>query len=99
MIIDVDQNNVTAVNLPPDPHRSSLCDHVYCNGTWADVQWSPDSSEVAFLSTTRDHKREDLRVANAVTGEVRNVLAEKTETFFESGQGRVNSGMTAVGAG
>ena len=45
---------------------------------------------MAFVSTSRDHKREDLRVANASTGEVRNILAEKAETFFESGQGRVN---------
>ena len=31
-----------------------------------------------------------MRVADAATGEVRNVLAERAETFFESGQGRVN---------
>jgi dipeptidyl aminopeptidase/acylaminoacyl peptidase len=90
VVIDVEQKKVTRIKLPPDPHRSSLCDHVVCGGTWADVQWSDDSNEVAFVSTSRDHKREDLRVANAATGEVRNILAEKVETFFESGQGRVN---------
>jgi dipeptidyl aminopeptidase/acylaminoacyl peptidase len=90
VVIDVDHKKVTRLKTPTDPHRSSLCDHIVCNGTWADVQWSPDSSEVAFVSTSRDHKREDLRVANAFTGEVRDVLAERVETFFESGQGRVN---------
>ncbi len=90
VVIDVDEKKVTRVKLPPDPHRSSLCDHVVCGGSWADVQWSEDSNEVAFVSTSRDHKREDLRVANAATGEVRNILAERAETFFESGQGRVN---------
>jgi dipeptidyl aminopeptidase/acylaminoacyl peptidase len=90
VVIDVDQKQVTRLKMPADPHRSSLCDHVVCGGTWADVQWSPDGSEVAFLSTSRDHKREDLRVANAATGEIRDVLSERVETFFESGQGRVN---------
>ncbi len=90
VVIDIDQKKMTRLQMPADPHRSSLCDHVVCGGTWADVQWSPDSSEVAFVSTSRDHRREDLRVANAATGAVRDVLAEKVETFFESGQGRVN---------
>ena len=90
VVIDIDQNKVTRFRLPPDPHRSSLCDHIVCGGTWSDVQWSPDSSEVAFVSTSRDHKREDMRVANASTGEIREVLSERAETFFESGQGRVN---------
>lgn len=90
VIVDVDQKKVTKLDLPIDPHRSSLCDHIVCGGTWADVQWSPDSKEVAFLSTSRDHKREDLRIADAASGKVRDVLAERAETFFESGQGRVN---------
>jgi dipeptidyl aminopeptidase/acylaminoacyl peptidase len=90
VVIDVDTKTVTRVDLPADPHRSTLCDHVVCGGSWADVQWSPDSTEVAFVSTSRDHKRVDLRVADAATGKVRNILAERSETFFESGQGRVN---------
>jgi dipeptidyl-peptidase 4 len=89
-VIDVDQKKVVKLNLPIDPHRSTLCDHIVCGGTWSDVQWSSDSKEVAFVSTSRDHKREDMRIANADTGAVRNVLAERAETFFESGQGRVN---------
>ena len=90
VVIDVDQKKVVKINLPVDPHRSTLCDHIVCGGTWSDVQWSDDSKEVAFVSTSRDHKREDMRVADAATGAVRNVLSERTETFFESGQGRVN---------
>ncbi len=90
VVIDVDLKKVTKLDLPIDPHRSTLCDHVVCGGTWADVQWSDDSREVAFVSTSRDHKREDMRIADATTGAVRSVLSERTETFFESGQGRVN---------
>jgi len=90
VVIDVEQKKVTKIDLPIDPHRSTVCDHIVCGGTWSDVQWSADSKEVAFVSTSRDHKREDMRVADAVTGAVRNVLSERAEKFFESGQGRVN---------
>ncbi|MCA1584842.1 MAG: S9 family peptidase [Acidobacteria bacterium] len=90
VVIDVAERRVTRFKMPPDPHRSSLCDHVVCGGTWADVQWSADGKEVAFLSTSRDHKREDLRIADADTGAIRHVMAERVESFFESGQGRVN---------
>ena len=40
--------------------------------------------------TSRDHKQEVLRIADATTGAVRDVLEEKVPTFFESGNGRVN---------
>ena len=90
VVIDVEQKKVVRLKMPVDPHRSSLCDHIVCGGTWVDVQWSADSREVAFVTTSRDHKREDMRIADAATGNVRNVLSERSETFFESGQGRVN---------
>ncbi len=59
-------------------------------GEWEDVQWSADHTQVAFVSTSRDHKREQLRIADAATGEVRDVLEETAPTFYESGNGRVN---------
>ena len=60
-------------------------------GDWADVQWSAGRQRrVAFVSTSRDHKQRQLRVADAATGAVRDVLEEKVATFFESGNGRVN---------
>ena len=71
--------------MEPDPHRSTTCDHVYCGGTFADVEWSEDGSRVAFVSSSRDHRRATLRVADAATGEVRTVLEETVPTFFESG--------------
>ncbi|MBI2073928.1 MAG: DPP IV N-terminal domain-containing protein [Gemmatimonadetes bacterium] len=90
VIIDVGAGRVIRLQMPPDPHRSSLCDHVVCGGQWADVEWSPDGSQLFFLSTSRDHQREQLRVADAATGAVRDILQETVETFFESGNGRVN---------
>jgi len=91
VVIDVDSGKTVRVQLPADQHRSTLCDDVACRGSeWSDVQWSPDSATVAFVSTSRDHKREQLRVTDAATGTVREVLEEKSETFLESGNGRVN---------
>ncbi|MFZ0638879.1 MAG: DPP IV N-terminal domain-containing protein [Candidatus Acidiferrales bacterium] len=91
VVIDLDRRRVIRFQMPPDQHRSTLCDDVACKpGEWSDVQWSPDSMHVAFVSTSRDHKREQLRVADAATGEIRNVLQENVSTFYESGNGAVD---------
>ena len=91
VVIDVDQPRVISLQMPPDPHRSTLCDHVICRGTeWADVEWYPDGSHLAFVSTSRDHKHAVLRVADAATGTVRDVLREDVATQYESGNGAVN---------
>jgi dipeptidyl aminopeptidase/acylaminoacyl peptidase len=91
VIINVDSPKVIRLKMPPDQHRSTLCDDVACRGTtWEDVQWSEDSSKLAFVSTSRDHKQEWLRVADAKTGSVREVMNETAPKFFESGNGKVN---------
>ena len=90
VIIDVENARVIRIDMPPDPHRSSLCDHVQCDGTFADVQWSADSTQLAFVSSSRDHKRATLRVADAATGKVRDLIDEKVETYFEGGNDRPN---------
>ncbi|MEJ2539742.1 MAG: DPP IV N-terminal domain-containing protein [Gemmatimonadota bacterium] len=90
IVVDVDDARVTWLDMAPDPHRSTICDHIYCNGTFSDVEWSRDGSELAFVSSSRDHKRATLRVADPVTGAVRDVLTEEVETFFESGYDQVN---------
>jgi dipeptidyl-peptidase-4 len=91
VIIDVDAPRVIPLQMPPDQHRSTLCDHVVCRGSeWEDVQWSPDSSQLAFVSTSRDHKQENLRIAGASDGAARDVIEETAATQYESGQGMVN---------
>ncbi len=90
VVIDVDSGRVVRLLTAPDQHRSTLCDDVACRGEWDDVQWSADGSRLAFVSTSRDHQREQLRQADPVSGAVRDVLEEKGETFLESGNGRVN---------
>jgi dipeptidyl aminopeptidase/acylaminoacyl peptidase len=90
VIIDVDARKVIRLQMPPDPHRSSLCDHVKCDDSFSDVEWSADSKQLAFISTSRDHKHAWFRVADAQTGKVRNVLEETSSTYFEGGQDRPN---------
>ena len=91
VIIEVDTPRVIRLKLPADQHRSTLCDDVQCRGgEWADVEWTPDAMQLAFVSTSRDHKLAQLRVADAATGNIRDVLEEKVVTQYESGQGRVN---------
>jgi len=81
---------VLRLKTPPDQHRSTLCDDVSCDGGWEDVQWAPDGSTLAFVSSSRDHKSATLRVADVRTGAVREVLNETVKTYFESGNGAVN---------
>lgn len=81
---------VVRFKMPADQHRSSVCDHINCGGKLADTEWFPDGSKVAFLSNSRDHKVATLRVADAATGDVRDVLREEVATQFESGDGEQN---------
>jgi dipeptidyl aminopeptidase/acylaminoacyl peptidase len=90
VIIDVDRGRVIRLQMPPDPHRSSLCDDVQCDGSFADVEWSSDSRQLAFISSSRDHRRATFRVADAETGKVRNVIDERVNTYFEGGDDRPN---------
>jgi dipeptidyl aminopeptidase/acylaminoacyl peptidase len=89
-VINVDDAKVIMFNIPPDPHRASLSDDISSSGTFDDIDWNPDGSEVAFLSTSRDHKQEKFRIANALTGEVREVFEETVPTQYESGWGSIN---------
>jgi dipeptidyl aminopeptidase/acylaminoacyl peptidase len=90
VIIDVDSAKVLRLQMPPDPHRSTQCDDISCAGEWDDVYWSSDAKTLGFVSTSRDHKEENFRVADAQTGAVRDVYHEVSPTQFESGQGTVN---------
>ncbi len=91
VIIDVARAAVLRVQLPPLQHRSSLCDDISCRGDeWSDAQWAADSRSLAILSTSRDHRHEELFVVDTSNGRVRRLLEERVDTFFESGNGRVS---------
>ena len=90
VIVDANTGLVTRLRMPPDEHRSSLCDHVMCDGRFADVEWSRDGRQLAFVSTSRDHKRATLQVADATSGEVDDMIDERVYTYFEGGDDRAN---------
>lgn len=89
-ILNVDEPKVIFFNMPPDPHRASLSDDISSSGTFDDVDWNPDGSELAFLSNSRDHKHVKMHIANTTTGEVRDVFEETVPTQYESGWGTIN---------
>jgi len=90
VIIDVETPKVVSLNIPADPHRATLSDDISSSGTFDDIDWKADGSEVAFVSTSRDHKQEKFRIADATTGAVREVFEETVKTQYESGQGAIN---------
>lgn len=90
VIINVDEPKVIRLQVAPDPHRASLSDDISSSGTFDDVDWKADGTELAFLSTSRDHKIEKMRIADASTGAVREVFEERVATQYESGQGAIN---------
>ncbi len=90
VIIEVENAKVISLNIPPDPHRASLSDDIASSGTFDDIDWKADGSEMAFLSTSRDHKEAKFRIADASTGEVRELFEEVVKTQFESGRGAIN---------
>lgn len=90
VIIEVENPKVIRFNMAPDPRRGTLCDDIACSGSFDDNEWSPDGTKLAFVSSSRDHKEAKLRIADAVTGEVKDILEEKVATQYESGQGKVN---------
>lgn len=90
VIIDVEPAKIINLQVAADPHRASLSDDISSSGTFDDVDWKEDASQLAFVSTSRDHKQEKFRIADAVTGAVREVFEETVLTQYESGQGSIN---------
>ncbi|RYG35033.1 MAG: S9 family peptidase, partial [Burkholderiales bacterium] len=85
VIVDVDNAQVVRLKMPADLHRSSLCDDVVCGDGPQDMQWAKDGKTLAFVSTSRDHKIETVRIADTATGAVRDVFTETVPTWFDSG--------------
>jgi dipeptidyl aminopeptidase/acylaminoacyl peptidase len=83
VVIDVETGRVTRLQMAPDFHRATLGDDLSMN----DYNWSPDGSQLAFASVSREHKHVWLRVADTATGRVREVFDELVPTQFESRTG------------
>lgn len=90
VIIEVENAKIISLQILPDAHRATLSDDIASSGTFDDIDWKADGSEMAFLSTSRDHKNSKFRIADANTGAVREVFEETVKTQFESGRGAIN---------
>jgi dipeptidyl aminopeptidase/acylaminoacyl peptidase len=90
LIIDVESASLVRFKMEPDDRRGTLCDDISCTGPFDDNEWSPDSRTLAFVSSSRDHKQAKFRIADAATGDVRDVFEEVVATQYESGQGAIN---------
>lgn len=81
---------IVKLKMNSDPRRGTLCDDISCEGGFDDIAWSSDCSHLVFVSTSRDHKQENVRIANCETGEVKDIFEERVATQYESGQGSIN---------
>lgn len=90
VIINTEKPEVIKLDIPADPRRGTICDDISCSGAFDDNQWSDDSSKLVFVSTSRDHKHEKVRMADAETGKVREIFEENVDTQYESGMGSIN---------
>ncbi|MBK8633059.1 MAG: DPP IV N-terminal domain-containing protein [Saprospiraceae bacterium] len=90
VIIDIENNKVIRLKVDPDPRRGTLCDDISCSGNFDDNQWSDDGKQLAFVSSSRDHKIAQFRIADAETGDVKDYHREEVVTQYESGQGTIN---------
>jgi dipeptidyl aminopeptidase/acylaminoacyl peptidase len=83
VIIEVETGKIVRLQMQPDYHRATLGDNISMN----DYNWSPDGSQLALVSSSRDHKQAVLKVADANTGAVRTVMEETVPTHFEARTG------------
>ena len=90
VIIHVDEVKIVRLKIPADPRRGTLCDDIACTGNFDDNEWNSESTQLAFVSTSRDHKTEKIRMADVVTGNVKEIFSETVDTQYESGQGKIN---------
>ncbi|MBS1559279.1 MAG: DPP IV N-terminal domain-containing protein [Bacteroidetes bacterium] len=91
VIIEVsNEPKIIRLKMNSDARRSTQCDDISCDGGFDDVAWSEDSKQLVFVSTSRDHKQENVRMANAENGEVKDIFEEKVATQYESGRGSIS---------
>ena len=91
LIIDLKTNDIIRLKMKNDFQRSTTTDHIAGRGgELLDTQWSKDGSKLAFISSSRDHKIANLKIADAKTGNISSVFKETVDTYYESGLGSEN---------
>ncbi len=90
VVIHLDGPQIVRLDMEPDQHRSTVSDHIFYRGRFVDIQWAEDGSALAFVSSSRDHKKAVFRAADPHTGKVRAIMNETVDAFFESGRNTFN---------
>jgi dipeptidyl aminopeptidase/acylaminoacyl peptidase len=86
LIIDIKSKKIIKLKMKNDFQRSTTTDHIAGRGgELLDTQWSEDSSKLAFISSSRDHKEAHLKIADSKTGNVYSIHKENVDTYYESG--------------
>jgi dipeptidyl aminopeptidase/acylaminoacyl peptidase len=80
VVIDVDTGKMHRMLMKPDFHRAMSEDNI----DMGEYLWSPDSSQLAFVSTDRFHKNSTTRVADVATGEIRTLYTETEATHVQT---------------
>ena len=78
VVVDVPSGTTVRLQMPPDYHRATIGDDI----SMGDYAFSPDGTQLALVSTPRDHSGATLRVADTATGVVRDVLSGTTVDAF-----------------
>lgn len=84
LVIDIQSKKVMSLKDSKDHQRYSNCCGSLRGDRWADVRWSKNGDELAYVSVSRDYKVVTLKLAEVSTGKVREVLKETEDTFYES---------------
>ena len=80
VVIDVDTGKMKRLLMKPDFHRAMSEDNI----DMSEYLWSPDSSQLAFVSTDRFHKNSTAKVADVGTGEIRTLYTETEATHVQT---------------
>ena len=83
VVVDADNGSIVRLKMPADFHRGTREDNIELS----DTKWSPDGSQLAIASMSRDNKHVWLSIANTATGDVRKVMEETQSTQFKSRTG------------
>ena len=80
VVIDVDSGKMTRLKMNPDFHRAMSEDNI----DMGEYLWSPDGSQLGFVSTDRHHKWSTAKLADTTTGEVRTLFTETEKTHVQT---------------
>jgi len=80
VVIDVDSGKMKRLLMKPDFHRAMSEDNI----DMTEYLWSPDSAQLAFVSTDRFHKNSTAKVADVASGEIHTLYTETESTHVQT---------------